>query len=466
MMGVNSKILIWKSTHLSSWKLGLFVILVGASNGLLGVTLTPNVLLWSFAFLTLTLIIGVFTKAPLISPLNFVGFGFGLYYILPITEHLFIGKWPFYQPLDSESQYLVVIAAVFLGWIGVLFGNKLIARVPIAVKPTHSDGYPTSLSRLFLVGIAAFLIGFIGIVIGIILSGGISSWVGRSWVERGSSGIYLFLNRLMEAGVYSVAGAGSARARTNLPRGILWTSLALLMSFVLFLLSGFGARIILVRPLLITAMIWVLNRRKPVRLRHMLPTFVLVLLLMIVWGTLRDKVGLNVFFYGDSYLLILDKLDAFYLFDSFILLLNNMPSGVPFLLGQSYLKLLYILVPREIWPAKPETITTWVLHVFRPELWSQGVSIGPSFLGEAYANFGWLGIGVAGVVLGIVVGKITSLRRKIEAGDVVSTIIYSVGCWFSFEEVRGDFQLVTLAWLLILFYVLAIVKLSRIPSRG
>jgi len=84
--------------------------------------------------------------------------------------------------------------------------------------------------------------------------------------------------------------------------------------------------------------------------------------------------------------------------DSLEKVLEKTPSEVPFWNGESYLSILYLFVPRAIWPGKPSR-TLW--HDFgmrygylNDDDYATSISVG--YLAEGYMNYGYLGLyGVA-----------------------------------------------------------------------
>lgn len=73
-------------------------------------------------------------------------------------------------------------------------------------------------------------------------------------------------------------------------------------------------------------------------------------------------------------------------------LINIFPSKVPFLLGQSYYRLLLIPIPRFIYD-KPESTQRITGHLLRPDV--ANMTIPPGISGDAYINFGISGVLVA-----------------------------------------------------------------------
>lgn len=82
-------------------------------------------------------------------------------------------------------------------------------------------------------------------------------------------------------------------------------------------------------------------------------------------------------------------------------IIGGVPSSVPYLMGDTYLDIIWIFVPRFIYPDKPMTILPINQWFFQDE----GGSSPATLIGEAYLNFGWPGI----CLVLLIVGWISSL---------------------------------------------------------
>jgi hypothetical protein len=81
-------------------------------------------------------------------------------------------------------------------------------------------------------------------------------------------------------------------------------------------------------------------------------------------------------------------------------IVRDTPSKVPFQMGRSIAFVPLAYVPRVLWPGKPGlTIGQWVTdNYLGPNIRSH---TGPSWVGEFYFNFGYLGIGVGMLLMGV-----------------------------------------------------------------
>lgn len=82
-----------------------------------------------------------------------------------------------------------------------------------------------------------------------------------------------------------------------------------------------------------------------------------------------------------------------YLADSFAAVIHHTPRIYPFRFGATWLELFYFWIPRGIWPAKPLSLSL----SFGPTYLSSYPQVGgafysPTMMGDAYLNFGTIGI--------------------------------------------------------------------------
>ncbi len=110
------------------------------------------------------------------------------------------------------------------------------------------------------------------------------------------------------------------------------------------------------------------------------------------------------------------------------------PRHVDFLYGYSFYGLVSSVVPRILWPEKPVGVgkLASILYDRNPDS-----SIGPSLVGELYANFGTLGSLFGMVLFGAVVGSVCRWYGR-QRGDGAALVVYIQLLWSMAAEVRGD----------------------------
>ncbi len=155
------------------------------------------------------------------------------------------------------------------------------------------------------------------------------------------------------------------------------------------------------------------------------------------------------------------SMDYPYVYDALLNIISAVPERVPYLYGETFLKFVYFPIPRFIWPDKPETAARIIVKKFYPELYSTGMSISASPIGEGYFNFGALGVAGVMFVLGIIARSLKTyhMANKNNKGAV---LLYAAMLPGVFEYFRGYFFETTL------YYTVAalLLSLALFLSRG
>jgi oligosaccharide repeat unit polymerase len=113
---------------------------------------------------------------------------------------------------------------------------------------------------------------------------------------------------------------------------------------------------------------------------------------------------------------------------------TTVPAEIPYLHGDSYLQVFVLPIPRALWSTKPADEISVVITTFDPG--NSGFAF-PAF-GEAYANFGLLGVTLCGVLLG---GLAELLHRRFaRSQDLKGAVVAAVqaGVFLQLFS-RGDF---------------------------
>lgn len=123
--------------------------------------------------------------------------------------------------------------------------------------------------------------------------------------------------------------------------------------------------------------------------------------------------------------------------------INYVDKNKSFLFGQSYYRLLFIFIPRFLWPDKPlssqRIVATWL------EPGVEGLTLPPGIIGDTYINFG-----IFGIFLLVIFGMLFAhLDNDITINNFM---LWSVSATWIFHLVRGGFTNP-----LLIFFVLSIV---------
>lgn len=92
------------------------------------------------------------------------------------------------------------------------------------------------------------------------------------------------------------------------------------------------------------------------------------------------------------------------------MIVNETPDLLPFLEGKTYAQIPGQFVPRFFWPGKPpghiSTNTLAIYYGLQDEDATTRTTIGFGFVAEAYANYGLMGVGVIGFLIGLSYKKV------------------------------------------------------------
>jgi hypothetical protein len=118
------------------------------------------------------------------------------------------------------------------------------------------------------------------------------------------------------------------------------------------------------------------------------------------------------------------------------------PDSVPFMWGDTYVIVPQLLIPRILFPSKPEAHEgTHLLNIhygFQTEETSEHTTIGFGLLNESFANFGFLGMAMLAVVLGAFYGYVERLALSVPLLSLRGLFVVLVACYaFQVEYAAG-----------------------------
>jgi oligosaccharide repeat unit polymerase len=120
------------------------------------------------------------------------------------------------------------------------------------------------------------------------------------------------------------------------------------------------------------------------------------------------------------------------------LLVDQIPSSMPYQSGASFLSFFTIVVPHALWPDKPLPSPGILAVHFWPQMWyDHGTTMPPGIIGELYMNFAWWGVFLGMVVFGGIYGV---GRRRVEEQpwNPVRALYYSLFLALMLHYLRGE----------------------------
>jgi hypothetical protein len=136
------------------------------------------------------------------------------------------------------------------------------------------------------------------------------------------------------------------------------------------------------------------------------------------------------------------------------LVISETPGNKPFLHGQTYKQIPLLMVPRIAWKNKPRgnlpTETLALYYGVQTEQTITSVSIALGQIAEAWANFGWMGIVLAGAVIGLVL----SLPSHFSQGCSINQFGFLISAVFLASSY--NLEMTMGPWLITLFNAAAV----------
>jgi len=158
-------------------------------------------------------------------------------------------------------------------------------------------------------------------------------------------------------------------------------------------------------------------------------------------------------------------------FGAAVLVWQVFPDQEPFRHGQTLLVTVLGFIPRAVWPDKPvgigKDLTRYYVGPFYEPV--QGFSVTITLPADLYVNFGWLGVGLGGLILGLVSRVVVSyachgMRNGIQtrAARVLLPTLFVIGL----GEVRADMSQILAFYILTGLPMLAVLSLFRMDGKA
>lgn len=325
------------------------------------------------------------------------------------------------DPTSAEFQWLytAVFAYAFVGLLALLVGDALAERI-LPTQPVPDLPPPPSRSnRAILAGIG---LGLFAAMILVIKLGTVILSDPAFVATAGTFGLF-WLYPLLSAPMYGLAfSLGDGYRRKQLSQTGLMAAL-LLAALVTYVLTSSKSAIISAAMLILVTRHFLV---RPVPLKSIafasalftvaLPVFYLHRSVGLQWELLRT-VQANTIVRGFFILL-----NRSYLADSFAAILRYTPHPYDFQLGHRWLEVFYFWIPRGIWPGKPVSYGLVFPQTYLSSLAeSQGSFFSPTLLGDAYLNFGPLGVPLMLFLFGLALGLWYRFltQRKVSTARIV-----------------------------------------------
>jgi len=407
------------------------------------------------------------------NPIFLISFLFFYYYVMPLFDRLVLFKlFPkdimlkdlFFMELRPEDDYIVFktvmacILGVFMFYVGYYseIGRRLASALPLQKSVTMSKFRNMGLTYLFIgATITTLLVTDVG---------GIETYISLHWARRFFYSSYvtnylLYFHRLLLiTSIISLFVYVSVKKSVTVK--ILWFMLTVVF-LVYFMFEG-GRRIIV--ELIISLLIVRHYTVKRISLPKISFAGALLFLLVPVLDVFRSTVHLG-FHEFKRYLLDADislllRYNTEYngAFGVLINVVDKVPQEIDYFYGISFIRPLFAIIPRPIWPEKPLEVSQIMAHYLYPK--EVGLSVASTVVGEAYFNLGYAAIIIAMFTFGVFSKAIyIYLQRNTRNSSTI--LVYACVFPFIFEFLRGPISGGMLLIISQLFLLLPIIKLVR-----
>ena len=172
-------------------------------------------------------------------------------------------------------------------------------------------------------------------------------------------------------------------------------------------------------------MLYITKEKRPKGI-HVIVTFSLIAFMIGFVGLIRNGVragaGINSMDVFSLQTIIDAIFGNFEIFKTYYGIILHIPSEMDFTLGQQMLLYtLIMLIPRVLWPSKPEPIIRQV-NTIAVSAYANIAGTAYPYVGEFYQEFGLLGIIFFSAALGHYLGK---LKNYMYRNDIHSVVLYS-----------------------------------------
>lgn len=121
---------------------------------------------------------------------------------------------------------------------------------------------------------------------------------------------------------------------------------------------------------------------------------------------------------------------------------SEVPNIKPYLLGDSYVDIPALVIPRFLWPGKPSSLMANIRLALYFNLVSEdgafSVSIAFGPIAEAYINFGYLGVAILGLLMGYAFKRISLLSDGMPQFSALGIFMILLTAWsFQVEQVMA-----------------------------
>ncbi len=122
-------------------------------------------------------------------------------------------------------------------------------------------------------------------------------------------------------------------------------------------------------------------------------------------------------------------------------------ADVPYQYGYTLTPIAEAFIPRIVWPTKPAIETGQIMNQAFSVSDVADTYISPSHLGELYWNFGWAGVVVGTVVIGLLLGFVSARYNLADSTTITRMMVFAATIFFVIIRSEGSIATEYVNWL-------------------
>jgi len=374
--------------------------------------------------------------------------GLGFFLLTPLTLIVLNGgyEYPFFYRMNetyakvdlSNISYLIPFLVI---WVSLMLSFAVVLLfAPRNSGKRGNNEIVLDESQLERVILITAVLTLLDCIIVVWLAGGLEGFLLSNWYLRGVDlgtrlgdryTLYVWLSTANQT-VFAAAAVLYTHSQVR-TRNVNWRfSILILLLFIVHIVVN-GERIFFALYLvsLITSLLLYGRKRLIAALLMIAPVLAFV---FSAWAYLRNdltKIGENYFVYLEQDLgnrALTNLMDACDGSDTVILfhIINDFGEKYNYMHGESYARIFFFIVPRSLYPEKPERFTVRLANIYEP---GETTSLAATQLGELYANFGVFSVVLLPLITALILLLSESLTQEIEKRILVSAVVFLLLIW-------------------------------------
>lgn len=385
--------------------------------------------------------------------------GLGYFVLAPLTLLTLNGGFTqpaFYDTNDrynsvsfSNTTYLLPMLVICLA---VLFAFVAVIVLTPPYRGSEDDSPPLPLNekRLKRAILMTWAIALLDYGITIRLSGGLTAFLVSHWYLRQTEflttfgGQYVLYTQLTQANfVVFTAVAALYTAWLLERRRFSWRFCGLIAFAMLLQMVMTGNRIfVALYGLSVLVSCWVYGQKKIIL--ACLALSPVIFLVFSAWGSLRGDLGafsekLPAYVEQDlgdrATTTLIDATEGASVMQ-LLHMVNDFGEKFNYFYGLSYTKAVTFIVPRSLYPGKPQNFPVMLAQLYEP---GQETSLGGTQLAELYANFGVLSVLLLPAITILILLLSEKLTQNIEKHVLLSAVLFLLFIWYARSSFEDNF---------------------------